>query len=346
MALLCLYLFLALGVSFLCSLLEASLLSLPRSYIGVLLEQGSATGRRLQRMKDEIDRPLAAILTLNTVAHTVGAVGVGAQSQVVFGQRWVAPVGAIVTLLILLFSEIVPKTLGAVHCKRLTGFTAWSVRSMILVLYPLVILCELVSKAMAGSTKTHLVSREEIRSIAEIGAHHGALQPNETQVIRNLLALREVRISDVLTPRRVVFMLPADATVGQVIHDEPSLRFARIPLYDENPDDLVGQVHRYQIFIAHRAGEDGKPLRELARPMPVIPESATVADAMRLCVDKGEQLLHVVDEHGGTEGIVTLEDAIETLLGVEIVDETDSVADMRQLAARLHEQRIRRRRRL
>jgi CBS domain containing-hemolysin-like protein len=283
-------------------------------------------------MKDNIDRPLAAILTLNTIAHTVGAAGVGAQSAHVFGDRWVAVTSAVLTLLILFLSEIIPKTLGAVYARYLATFTAYTVKLMIVTLYPLVVLSEWLAQLVAGRTRQRSVERDEISSMADLGFGEGVLNAHESRVIKNLLQLRNVNVSDIMTPRAVVVMFPQTMTVGEVFNSEHSLRFARIPVYRENPDDLTGVVHRYDILQAHREGRDGNPLEDLAQPIHTVPEHGSVASCFDAFVHQQQQLFQVVDEYGGTAGIITLEDAMETLLGVEIVDETDSVEDMRKWA--------------
>lgn len=342
MTMMLLYLALALGVSFLCSMLEAGLLSVPRGHIGSLVEQGKASGRLLQRMKEGIDRPLSAILTLNTVAHTVGAAGVGAKAQGVFGSEWVSVISAVLTLLILLLSEIVPKTLGAVYSKELSGFTAFVTDFITRSLLPLVWVCELLSRLVAGRRRQPALTREEFASLTELGPKEGALREEEATIIRNLLGLRAVLVRDVMTPRNVVLMFQADRTVGEVAGPRFRLPFARMPVYGQTPDELLGIVHRYDLLQAHKAGRDDRPLRELMRPIHVVPEHGSVADAMRQMVQRRAQMFGVVDEYGGTAGVVTMEDAIETLLGVEIVDETDKVADMRAMARRRHEERLKR----
>lgn len=328
------YLAIALGVSFLCSLLEAALLSLPPSHVATLAQNGSRSGRWLAWMKGHIDRPLAAILTLNTMAHTFGAAGVGAEATVVFGARWIGAVSVVVTILILLVSEIIPKTLGAVHARKLGAFTAVSVMVLIYATYPVVVVCEWLSRLVSGSRRAVSISRDEVLTMAQLGEAGGVLTGDEAKAIRNLLRLREVLAKDVMTPRRVVFALPADTPASEAFGRGQSLPFSRIPLYGESLDDLKGLVHRYRIAQAATQGRGDRPLSELARPLHAFPEQGSVASALEQFIKRNEQFFQVVDEYGGTAGILTLEDVLETMLGVEIVDETDTVTDMRELARR------------
>ena len=325
---------LALGVSFLCSMLEASILSMTPSYTNLLVRRGSRAGRLLQRMKANIDRPLSAILTLNTVAHTVGAAGVGAQVAAIFGRQWLGVASAVLTALILFLSEIIPKTLGAVWHKRLAAFTAYTIQGMILLLWPIVGLCMWLGQWVGGTQRAQRMTREELASLAHLGREDGALRRDEYRVMRNLIELRNVRLKDVMTPRHVVTMHPVERTVGELMRDAEPPRFARMPVYRDNPDHLIGFVPRYEILRCYHAGENDQTLEALAQPLLALPEHASVADALRQLVAQQQQIAQVVDEYGGTAGIVTFEDTIESLLGVEIVDETDPAPDMRELAKR------------
>ncbi|MBN2447370.1 MAG: HlyC/CorC family transporter [Phycisphaerae bacterium] len=328
------YLLLAIGVSFLCSMTESGLLSLSRSRVAMLVRSGRRSGKLLAEMKQNVDRPLAAILTLNTAAHTIGAAGVGAESLLVFGDAWVAASSAVLTLLILVFSEIIPKTIGVVHAGPLAPFTAYVVTGMIWLTYPVVVAFQALSGAISRGREERL-TREEFALIAELGQTEGAIIEQEYRVIHNLLHLRKVRVHAIMTPRTVAFMLQKDETVANVLAAHRPLRFARIPIYNIDKDDPIGFVYRPELYEADDAGHGGRRLETLMKPVHAIPETATVSDALHQFIDRGEQLFVVVDEHGGTAGLVTLEDAIETLLGAEIVDERDSVADMRKLAGAL-----------
>ena len=336
--LLFIYLALALGVSFLCSLLEAGILSVPQSHVELLAKEGKASGKRLKRMKANIDRPLAAILTLNTIAHTVGAAGVGAQILVIFGSGSVAIGSAIVTLLILVFSEIIPKSLGAAHAKKLAPLNSLLIQIMIWATLPLLIPLQWISGVFGGGHNV-AVTRDEVAVTADLGLSAGVLDHGESRVIRNLLRLSQVRVHDIMTPRPVMFCLHQDRTVGQVMDKYARLRFTRIPIHAGDSDHITGFVTRHKVLHAHGEDLDDVPLRDLADSLESVPEDTNVAELLDRMVQRQEHLLLVKDEFEGTAGVVTLEDCIETLLGVEIVDETDSVEDMRESARSLMERR-------
>ncbi len=325
---------LALGVSFLCSLLEASLLSMPRSHVELLVRHGSPAGLAMKHLKDNIDRPLAAILTLNTIAHTVGAAGVGAQAAVLFGDAAVGIASGVMTFAILVFSEIIPKTLGAVHTKSLTGFTANLTRGMIALCYPIILVLEWTNRLLAFERHGTRMTRMELLATIRLGQEAGSLADREYRIIANLMGLSETRISDILTPRTVMFALPAQQTIREALSEHISLHFARIPLFKDSPDEIVGYVPRHEIHRAAVEGVDHQPLSSLAKPIFALPEQATVSAALEQFLAESEHLAIVVDEFGGVEGLVTLEDVIETLLGQQIVDETDPVPDMRAEAKR------------
>jgi Mg2+/Co2+ transporter CorB len=285
---------------------------------------------------------LAAILTLNTIAHTVGAVGVGAQAAVVFGNRAVGVASVVMTLLVLVVSEIIPKTLGAVHAKFLALPAAMAIRVMILLCLPLIIVLERINRIVPYQRQDERLSRAELLATIRLGQASGAICRHEYQIASNLIALTAIRLGDVLTPRTVVFSLPEALTVQQVLAEYGPIRFARIPVYASDSEQVTGYVPRFAIHAAHSANEDHKSLKELAKPIPILPELATVGDALRTLIKNRQHIVLVVDEYGGMSGIATLEDMLETLLGEEIVDETDVVADMREMARRRMTQRQRR----
>lgn len=343
MFLLVVYISLALGASFLCSVLEAVLLSVTPSYVAKIEEQNPKAGERLRHLKVDIDKPLAAILSLNTVAHTIGAAGAGAQAQVVFGQEWVSIMSAILTLLILIVSEIVPKTLGTTYARQLAGFTGASLHLLVKGLRPVVALLEAMTRMLRPSEEEPAVTRSELAAMVRLSAEGGGLEPGEGRIVDNLLELQAVRVSDVMTPRTILLALPGATSVGQVLDDGVELSFTRIPVFGRDIDDVLGYVLRHEVLERAAAGQRELPLSELVRPLPELPRGASVATALERFIAEKEHICLVVDEFGGTVGVVTLEDALETLLGREIVDESDPAADMAALArrrfARLRERR-------
>ena len=338
-SLLIFYAALALCVSFLCSLLEASLLSLPRSAVESMVAQGSRVGEQMRALKENVDRPLIAILTLNTVAHTVGAAGVGAQAALIFGDTAVGIASGLMTLAILVLSEIIPKTIGAAHATSLAGVTTWTTRAMIFISYPLIVPLEQLNRWIAYKGHHGHISRMEVLATIRMGFQGGILAQREHRVINNLMSLAEVSVLDIHTPRTVMFSLPAAATVGETLNDHPALRFSRIPVRDQTPDDVLGYVTRNDLREAAAEGRRDATLAQLKRPILTVPEQASVADVLEQLLARSEHIALVVDEHGGVEGLVTLEDVLETLLGQEIVDETDPAPDMRELARRRAQQR-------
>ncbi len=330
--LLILYAGLALVVSFLCSLLESVLLSISHSHIQVMQNEGQKSGDIWSRLKDNDSvRPLTAILTLNTIAHTVGAVGVGSVVHQEYGNEWVAIASAILTVAVLLLSEILPKTIGSAYWKKLATPTAHITNVLTLVLTIIVVPIEWFRKMLPQAQKT-TVTRDELAVLADIGEEEGTIEEDEEKVILNLLRLAEINIEEIMTPRVVVTAFPADYTVLQVLDEHPVLRVSRIPVFGETIDELLGFVIRSEILMAASKDQRDTKLKELMKPLESVNEGDSVDHLLDLFIKKRQQIMAVVDEFGGTSGIVTLEDAIETLLGEEIVDETDEAEDMREVA--------------
>ncbi len=329
MTLLLAYFFLALVLSFLCSLLEAVILSTPSSYSSILMKQNRNHGMRLERFKENINRPLAAILTLNTFAHTLGAAGVGAQTLELYGENSVAIASGILTLLILIFSEIIPKTLGSVYWRSLIGNTTVVVEILIFFTYPLVLLAEYISNF--GNDET-TVTREEVIAMAEMGEDEGVLEEQETDIIENTLKLKDVKVSDIMTPRSVIFALNRDLTVGQVLEEHDTLDFTRIPIFDTNLDSIQGMVNRYEIINRKADDQFSTRMHEISQDVPHVNENDPIDKVLKLFIKNRDHMALVVNNDNSLTGLITLEDAIETILGQEIVDEHDSVVDMRDLA--------------
>lgn len=342
MALLLFYLFLAVGVSFLCSILEASLLTITPAHIAVLNERGSRTGKRLRRLKRDIDQPLSAILSLNTVAHTFGAAGVGAQAQIVFGQAWLTLASAIVTLLILVFSEIIPKTLGATHAKSLAGFTASACIVLIYLTWPLVQLSKLITRWLAHDKSAPTVSREEFRVLAQAGTREGVFQEEESNIFLNLIRFSAIRVEDIMTPRVAVVMMRCDQTVSEIMGWKRGMSFSRFPVYGESDEDIRGYVLKTDIMLAQAQGRGDTKLEDLKREVLFVPEFVSLQNLFSQLLARQEHFAVVVDEYGGLAGVVTMEDVLETLLGMEIVDESDTVEDLRHAAREKWKTRARR----
>ncbi len=326
------YFFLALGVSFLCSLLESIILSITHSHVAVLAKTGSKSSRLLENMKENINKPLAAILTVNTVANVVGAAGVGAQAMKLFGSEWVAILSGLLTLCILIFSEIIPKTLGTVYWRPLAGPAVYMIRGLIYLTYPFVFLSDYFSKIFTSANHQQKVSRQEVVAMAEMGEDEGSIREKESDIIENLFNLNDVVAEDVMTPRSVIFALQKDSTVGDVVGEHTPISFSRIPIFDKDMDDILGFIHRYDLVNKQAEDQFHIKMKDILEPIHTVKQEDSIASILDEFVRRRQQIFMVIDEFGTTTGLITLEDAIETLLGVEIVDEHDSVVDMRKLA--------------
>jgi magnesium and cobalt exporter, CNNM family len=332
MNLLLLYVGIAIGVSFLCSILEAVLLSISPSYITLAEQDGKAYAQKLRRYKEQIDRPLSAILSLNTIAHTVGAAGAGAQAAVVFKSIPVGVISAVLTIGILVFSEIVPKTIGAVHWKRLVPLFVAFLEPVIWLMWPFVKLSEGISRLLAPGGQNVSITRAELAAMAEQSSAEGVLHESESRIFGNLLRFNSINVRAIMTPRTVLFALPGKETVGEVVAHRDELRFSRIPVFAENRDQITGYVLRQDVLLTAARGAADTKLSEIQRELLAVPDTLALPALFDLLLDKREHLALVCDEFGGTSGVVSMEDLIETLLGFEIVDEVDSVEDMQEHA--------------
>tara|TARA_B100001250_G_scaffold146808_1_gene125687 strand:- start:526 stop:1557 length:1032 start_codon:yes stop_codon:yes gene_type:complete len=328
------YFLTALFVSFLCSLLESVLLSLSIAHVSVIEKEGGSSGKLMAELKENINKPLAAILTVNTIANTIGAAGVGAQTLLIFGNEWVAISSGILTLCILIFSEIIPKTIGAIYSKSLVPFTAYTIRVLMFIAWPFVVLSETMSQFIhkgenGGESKA---SREELLAMAEISEDEGSIDEQEGDIIENLMKLDDMPVEDIMTPRSVIFALKEGDTVGTVVEEHSPIAFSRIPIYEKDLDNIVGIVNRYDLVNKQAEDKFNVIMNQIMKPIESVLEKSSVSDVLDLFVKRRQQMFLVKDEFGTTTGLITLEDAIETLLGVEIVDEHDHVVDMRKLA--------------
>ena len=326
------YASIALGVSFLCSMLEAVLLSISHSQVSIMEKQNPTRGKIWQRLKaDDSIKPLTAILTLNTIAHTMGAAGVGAEVQKIYGEESLTIASIFLTLAVLILSEIIPKTLGSTYYKSLANISGRLLSSLTYLMTPIFIPILWLKKMLPQPEKS-VVTRDEFAVLADLGEEEGTLEEDEETVIHNLLKLREVPVEDIMTPRVVMTAFPTSWTIKNVLDDTPILRFSRIPVYETDMDDIKGYVIRSEILMAASKDDWGLSLNELLKPLLKIKSDSNVDAALDLFLDNKEQIAVVSDEFGGTAGLLTMEDVIETLLGEEIVDELDEVEDMRELA--------------
>lgn len=333
--------------SFLCSIWEAVLLSITPSYAQRKLQEGGEVGETLQEFKANIDRPLAAILTLNTIAHTVGAIGVGAQATAIWGASFIstAVVPVVMTLAILLLSEIIPKTIGANYWKELASFTVKSLKFIMIVLAPLVFISQIITKVLKKDKGASVLSRADFTAMAELGTSQGVLEPGESTIVRNLLRFDTILAKDIMTPRTVVISASELTTVSEFHKQHPQLRFSRIPLYDETPDHVTGYFLKDELLKRlvdmHEHSKSDASLSELRRELMVVKEQYPLPALFNQFSEKREHIALVVDEFGGMAGIVTMEDVLETLLGFEIVDESDNADDMQALARKKWQERAR-----
>jgi len=337
------YILLALLFSFLCSIAEAVLLSITPSYIESKKKTRPRQAKILRSIKiDNIDRSLAAILTLNTIAHTVGAIGAGAKATIVFGNAWFGVFSAVMTLMILFFSEIIPKTIGAVYWTRLVGPMSWFVYGLIFCLYPMVWVSERLTRIIAKDNKSPHFSREEFLSMAQLGEKAGQLGDDELRIIRNLFQFSSISVEDVMTPRTVIAALPTETPMDQALEFVTKHPFTRVPVYQENPDQITGFVLKYEILMENYSKRGDRPVGSIVRDIPKVPGSQSLQALLERLLQEQQHIAVVIDEFGGTAGLVTLEDIVESLMGLEIIDETDSYEDMRSYARERWRSRIQR----
>jgi CBS domain containing-hemolysin-like protein len=326
------YLFLALIISFLCSIMEAVLLSTPQSYLIVKHEAGHRWAKQFADLKVNIDKPLAAILSLNTVAHTIGAAGVGAQAIKVFGDAYFGIVSAILTILILVLTEIIPKTIGAKYWRSLTKSAAFVIRGMIIFTYPLVVTSLVITKMISRNSTGHTTSREEIAALTNIGAIEGVFSEKEHRIIQNLLKLKNVRVTEIMTPRVVVAVADENLPLKEFLEDKDYLKFSRIPVYKDSEENITGYVFRQKVFEKLAENQHELKLKDIKRDIVIVPNSMVLFSLWEKLLENKEHIALIVDEYGGLDGVVTMEDIIETFLGLEIVDEKDTIPDMQVYA--------------
>ena len=328
------YLFLALFVSFICSLTESVLLSTPQTFL-VTIKEKEKWANSFLKFKSHIDKPLSAILSLNTVAHTIGAAGVGAEATKLFGDASLGIVSGILTILILVITEIIPKTMGAKYWKNLAKITLHIIKIMLFITYPLVILSTKITKLISNNKQEKITSREEIAALADIGTDQGVFSENENKMIQNILQLQKIKVTQIMTPRVVVSSVDENLTLKDFQNDKKYLSFSRIPTYAKQNEKITGYVFLQDILEKLSEQTNYNLLiKEFKRNVLTIPSSMTLFNLWDQMLEKKEHISIVIDEYGGLDGIVTMEDIIETLIGLEITDENDTVIDMQKYAKR------------
>lgn len=333
MDLLLIYFTLAVGISFVCSVLEAVLLSVNMSYISVLEKENPKVGMLLRLHKTNINKSIASILILNTIAHTIGAAAVGAQAANLFGNDAVVVISVIMTFAILFLSEIIPKTIGAIYWKELAPISAYIIRIFIWITYPIIISTLFITdKISKGNDSAHTITKDELLESMLLSEDDGVIDEKESDFIENILKLNEVKVGDILTPRSVVFALDETMSIKEVMKSQPAIfKFSRIPIYNQSIEDVTGIVLTKKIFKQAQI-DDSVTLESIKKDIFSINENIPVAKALDMFIAKKDHMFLVMDNYDQTEGIVTLEDCVETILGVEIMDESDTTEDMRQLA--------------
>ena len=332
MALLVAYLLGALLISFLCSILEATLMSTPISYITMREEEGYKPASLMKAYKQDTSRPIAAILSLNTIANTIGAAGVGRQATILFGATWFGLVSALTTLLILIFAEIIPKTIGTSHWKALMGFAAKAIRTLIVILFPLVWCVEGLQKLITPKTSETSISREEVGAMADVAEESGELDEDENEIIQNIINIDEMTAGAAMTPRVVAAIAPESMSIKAFYKDRRFFHHSRIPLYADNDEYITGYILRMEALQLMAEDKFDAKLRDIRRDVESFPEDTPIVDVWNGMLEKKEQIAIIINEYGSFQGILTMEDVIETILGDEIVDERDVVVDMQQLA--------------
>ncbi|HKI90301.1 MAG TPA: hemolysin family protein [Draconibacterium sp.] len=328
--------------SFLCSVWEAVLLSVTPSFVSRMQKEKPRIGRLLDRFKEDIDRPLSAILTLNTVAHTAGAIGVGVQAGKLYGNHllnlgiveisYESLIAGLMTLAILILSEIIPKTLGASHWKTLTPFTVRSLKILLFILAPFVWLSNWITRHIKKEKGRSVFSRADFAAMADAGLKSGALDTEEKSIIENLLRLNYLKVRDIMTPRSVVVLVDEELTISDIYHNFKPLVYSRIPVYKDHPDNITGIILKDSVLANLAEDNHSMKASEIKRDILFVEDTFSVAKLMDQLIMNRQHLAMVADNFGSVVGLVTMEDLFETLLGLEIVDETDKVEDLQKYA--------------
>ena len=326
--------------SAMCSLFEAVLYAVPKTHIELIEGEGRRTGRILAELRQQVDRPIAAILSLNTLANTGGGAIAGALAASAFGASRLVYFSAVFTLAILVFSEVLPKTIGVVYAKQLSTWIAHPLRWLVIAFRPLIALTQVATRLVWSGRQEQRVSDEELLTLVGSGLRTGDFKKHEADVITNVLALENTKTRDVLTPRTVVFTLDAATTVKDAAANDALVKHTRVPVFEDEPDNIVGIVHRMDVLMAAAKGEVDREVKEVMRPVRVVADTTPLDSLLRTFLKTRRHMAAVIDEFGGFAGIVTLEDVLEELIGHEIVDETDQVQDMRAFAQRRRDEML------
>lgn len=325
----------ALVISALCSIIEAILYSTPESHIEVLSQQGRKSGRALKRLKSDIHKPIIAILALNTVANTMGAAVAGSAAADLFGQRYLALFSICFTLAILIFSEILPKTAGVAYARQLAPFIALPLNWLVTLFTPLILFFRALTRIIPQAPSNGLVSAEEVLAIAALSRKAGEIDPQQEKIITNIIGLKEKNVRSAMTPRTVTYILSEHLSIEEAIARQKDWdRHSRIPVYDEDSDDIVGTVFSKDILSLASSGQSDAQLATIIKPVHFAPENASLYRVLMDFFERHQHLFVVVDEYGSFTGVISLEDIIEEIVGREILDESDKTVDMRELARR------------
>ena len=332
------YFMIAVGVSFICSILEAVLLSLNKSYIKSLQATKPKLATRLEKQKKDIDLSIGSILTLNTFAHTLGAAGVGAEAVKIFGEDYMFYISAILTILILVFSEIIPKTIGAVYWKELAGISSRMIQFLTFLTYPLLVMMNFITSIISKNKPLETITKEELEATINMGEEAGIIKEKDFHIIENILKYSKIKVKDIYTPRKVLFSLEKKDLINSLenkntenIKMDKLKEYSRIPVFKDDIDDIVGVIFSKEYF--HEFIEDTlENKKDIIRPVFKINENIPVSKLLDLFLSRKEHMFIVVDHYDQTEGIVTLEDVLEELLGAEIVDELDTIINKREEA--------------
>jgi CBS domain containing-hemolysin-like protein len=323
--------------------MEAALLSITPSFIGGKINENKSYAKALKKFKENIDTPLAAILTINTIANTIGAIGVGVQAQKVWGNEYLSIVSGLLTLTILIFSEIVPKTLGATHWKKIAPYVPMVLNTMIYSpFFPIIVLARTVTMALKKDKNQTVLSRSEFKAMAEIGIREGIFKEEESKILTNLMAFNNIQVESIMTPRTIVLTAPEDITIQNFFDRYDKIRYSRIPIYKGNVDNITGYILKDELMQNLIENKNDSPLSSIIRNIMVVNEQMPIIRLFYRLIGQKEHIALVVGEYGEMVGIVTMEDIIETLLGTEIMDEFDNIEDMQVQAKKNWEKRAKR----